>query len=132
MMYAAIVRAHNCVDNRPGVCSSCHHSRVHHSRNDGCSLIECTCEDFIGPVEVVIKHASRSWPLGYTRSGKKAHILEPYRSLNSSDSALCGVTPWPDCWRGSGSWYENERVSEMARCTTCTQIFERWHKEREK
>jgi hypothetical protein len=129
--YEAIVRAQNGVDNRPGVCSNCHHARTMHGRNRGaCSLDGCTCEDFTGPVEIVIKHKSRSWPLCYTRTGRVAHILEPYRSTNSSDPALCGVSPWPDCWRGSGTWRENERVNELPRCANCTRKFDRWHEGR--
>jgi hypothetical protein len=59
-------------------------------------------------------------PRVFTRSGVAAHLLKWNASPNSNDSALCGHSPWPNYWLGTGSQREHERVTELPTCKRCT------------
>jgi hypothetical protein len=59
-------------------------------------------------------------PRAYTRTGKTAHLLLPFASLNTYGTALCGVGPeYFDAWRGSGSQQEIEILASLPLCKRC-------------
>ena len=56
----------------------------------------------------------------YTRTGKTAHLLQPFQSPNGNGAALCGTAPeWSDAWRGTGSQAEIETVASLPLCKRC-------------
>jgi hypothetical protein len=58
----------------------------------------------------------------YTVGGTVAHLLDPLLSPNQPDSALCGRSPWPGLWAGTGSQDEHERALDIRLCTGCEGI----------
>jgi hypothetical protein len=56
----------------------------------------------------------------YLRVGRVTHLLPESASPNSYAKALCGWSPaWPDMWRGTGSYEEQESASRMPTCIRC-------------
>lgn len=55
----------------------------------------------------------------YTTGGKRAHLLPWHGSPNSNVSALCGHSPWPNCWSGTGNQVESEIVASLPLCRRC-------------
>lgn len=59
-------------------------------------------------------------PRVFTPSGAAAHLLKWDSSPNSNDSALCGHSPWPGYWLGTGSQREHETAAALPLCKRCT------------
>lgn len=60
----------------------------------------------------------------YTEGGTVAHLLDFIRSPNNpSHEALCGRSPWPGYWFGTGSQGEEERAMDMRICVTCASVY---------
>lgn len=58
--------------------------------------------------------------LVYTEGGGVAHILTWSGSPNDRGAkALCGRTPWPGFWHGTGTQEEEERVRDLRLCSPC-------------
>lgn len=58
----------------------------------------------------------------YTEGGRVVHRLPSLTTPNSYVSAECGVNPWPNWWRGSGTQAteaEREKKRKMPRCKRC-------------
>jgi hypothetical protein len=56
----------------------------------------------------------------YTRTGKRAHLLQPFMSPNGNGSALCGTGPgWFEAWRGTGTQDETETAASLPLCKHC-------------
>ena len=59
-------------------------------------------------------------PRAYTRTGKTAHLLLPFQSLNFYAAALCGTGPeYSEAWRGSGTQQEIETLASLPLCKRC-------------
>jgi hypothetical protein len=56
-------------------------------------------------------------PRAYTRTGRTAHLLPPFASLNTDATALCGTSA--DAWYGSGSQDETETLGSLPVCKRC-------------
>ena len=62
----------------------------------------------------------------YTEGGTVAHILDYMRGAspnNPVSEALCGRTPWPALWHGTGTQEEEERALDLRVCTPCQAIL---------
>lgn len=59
--------------------------------------------------------------LVYTEGGTVAHYIDAFlQSPNESTAkAMCGRTPWPGYWFGTGSQDEEERAMGLEVCTPC-------------
>jgi hypothetical protein len=68
----------------------------------------------------------RSYTRVYTESGTVVHALDDLHSPNQPTEALCGRTPWPGLWLGTGSQDEEDRALELSPCTRCLSII-RYH-----
>ena len=64
----------------------------------------------------------RDYTRVYTNGGTVVHLLDELLSPNEQNSALCGRTPWPDLWHGTGSQDEHERALDLRVCTPCKAI----------
>lgn len=58
----------------------------------------------------------------YTVAGTVAHLLDFLLSPNQPNSALCGRSPWPELWHGTGTQDEEERAADLTLCTGCASI----------
>lgn len=58
----------------------------------------------------------------FTEGGSVAHLLDPLLSPNQPNSVLCGRTPWPGLWHGTGSQEEEERASDLNLCSPCVAV----------
>ena len=61
----------------------------------------------------------------YTEAGTVAHLLDYLLSPNQPNSALCGRSPWPGLWHGTGSQQEEERAMDLRVCEDCIAARER-------
>lgn len=59
----------------------------------------------------------------FTEGGTVAHLLDVLRSPNEPAEALCGRSPWPGLWHGTGSQEEEERVLDLALCSSCAGVM---------
>jgi hypothetical protein len=60
----------------------------------------------------------------FTEGGTVAHILDFNRSPNDQGAtALCGRTPWPGYWFGTGTQDEEERATDMRLCVACQSVL---------
>jgi hypothetical protein len=64
----------------------------------------------------------REYTRVYTDGGTVAHLLDDLLSPNEPNSALCGRSPWPGLWLGTGSQDEYERALDLLTCAPCTGI----------
>lgn len=62
---------------------------------------------------------SRNTTRVYLRDGKVTHLLDELASPNEPSSAVCGRTPWPDVWFGTGSQDEYDTALTLPVCVTC-------------
>ena len=60
--------------------------------------------------------------LVYTDGGASAHLLDALLSPNQPNSAVCGRSPWPGLWLGTGSQDEHERALDLQVCKQCVSI----------
>lgn len=58
----------------------------------------------------------------YTDGGTVVHLLDELLSPNEPNSALCGRSPWPGLWLGTGSQDEHERALDLRLCAPCEAI----------
>lgn len=58
----------------------------------------------------------------YTDGGTVAHLLDELLSPNQPNSVLCGRTPWPGLWLGTGSQDEHEKAEDLTLCTRCLSV----------
>lgn len=65
---------------------------------------------------------AREYTLVYTDGGTVAHYLDELLSPNEPNSALCGRSPWPGLWLGTGSQDEHERALDLRVCAPCESI----------
>lgn len=70
-------------------------------------------------------------PRNYTRvyapTGTVVHALDELSSPNDQAAeALCGRTPWPGLWLGTGTQEEEERALDLQPCSPCLSII-RYH-----
>lgn len=61
--------------------------------------------------------------LVFIEGGTVAHVLDFLRSPNESTEALCGRTPWPGLWFGTGTQDEEERAADLTVCTVCQAVL---------
>lgn len=60
----------------------------------------------------------------FTEGGTVVHILDVLRSPNDPGStAICGRTPWPGLWHGTGSQEEIERALDLRVCSQCQAVL---------
>lgn len=60
----------------------------------------------------------------YTEGGTVAHYLDSLCSPNSPEhEALCGRTPWPELWFGTGNQEEEERAADLRMCPRCESVL---------
>lgn len=60
----------------------------------------------------------------YTQGGTVAHILDYLSSPNDrAAEALCGRSPWPGFWFGTGSQGEHERAMDLRLCISCSTVL---------
>lgn len=60
----------------------------------------------------------------YTEGGTVAHLLDDLRSPNDpAAEALCGRTPWPGYWFGSGTQEEEEKAQDLRECIPCSSVY---------
>lgn len=58
--------------------------------------------------------------LVYTEGGKIAHVLPDWASPNNrAEEALCGRSPWPGYWFGTGTQDEYEKARDLRLCVAC-------------
>lgn len=56
----------------------------------------------------------------YTPGGRKAHLLRPGVSPNSSAPSACGRWPgFGEYWRGTGAQLEHEVAANLTLCKQC-------------
>jgi hypothetical protein len=61
--------------------------------------------------------------LVFTDGGTVAHFIDSLASPNSVETeALCGRTPWPALWHGTGSQDEEERAQTLRLCSQCRAV----------
>lgn len=58
----------------------------------------------------------------YTEGGTVVHLLDELLSPNQPNSALCGRSPWPGLWLGTGSQDEHERALDLHLCPPCEAV----------
>jgi hypothetical protein len=58
----------------------------------------------------------------YTDGGTVVHLLDELKSPNSSHDALCGRSPWPGLWHGTGSQEEHEKAMDLGLCVSCVAV----------
>lgn len=60
----------------------------------------------------------------YTPGGTVTHFLDLIDSPNNGfPEALCGRTPWPSPWHGTGSQDELDRAQDLSRCPRCEAVM---------
>lgn len=60
----------------------------------------------------------------YTDGGTVVHFLDYLASPNDGyPEALCGRTPWPKAWHGTGSQDEIERAEILVVCSRCEAVL---------
>ncbi|GGR51452.1 hypothetical protein [Streptomyces roseolus] len=60
----------------------------------------------------------------YTEGGTVTHYLDTLQSPNAQDSeAMCGRTPWPGMWHGTGSQEEEEKAADLRHCSQCRAVL---------
>lgn len=60
----------------------------------------------------------------YTLTGRRTHYLTGRSSPSDTASAsLCGVSPWPMAWFGTGSQDEFEKAAAMPFCSKCARLM---------
>lgn len=59
----------------------------------------------------------------YTGRARVAHLLDENRSPNSSHPAVCGMSPFPYYWQGTGSWVESDLAARLPLCKTCHRVI---------
>lgn len=59
----------------------------------------------------------------YLTFGTVAHELSWGVYANSGHAALCGRTPWPADWLGTGTQSEYERAAELPLCVQCDAVL---------
>jgi hypothetical protein len=62
-------------------------------------------------------------PRVYTEGGTVAHFLHPWKSPNSLEPALCGRSPWPGLWHGTGTQDEYEKAMTLRQCAACESVL---------
>lgn len=65
---------------------------------------------------------AREYTRVYTEGGTVVHLLDELLSPNEPNSAICGRSPWPGLWLGTGSQDEHERALDLRVCTPCAAI----------
>jgi hypothetical protein len=66
---------------------------------------------------------SRNYTRVYTDGGTVGHLLDELLSPNDGNSgALCGRSPWPGLWLGTGSQEEHERAADLTTCSSCDAV----------
>lgn len=65
----------------------------------------------------------RSYQRVFTEAGTVAHLLDELLSPNQPNSVLCGRTPWPGLWHGTGTQDEEERAMDLRLCAPCQQVM---------
>lgn len=73
--------------------------------------------------DVGIGEVMENFTLVFTEGGTVAHLLSPGRSPNTHMEALCGRTPWPSLWHGTGTQDEEERALDLALCVRCQSVL---------
>lgn len=64
------------------------------------------------------------------RPSARSHLLSKDLNPRSSTSeAVCGKTPWPDAWMGTGSWDERESAIRRTLCRGCRRKADKLEKE---
>lgn len=59
----------------------------------------------------------------YTEGGTVVHYIDFLQSPNSVETeALCGRTPWPALWHGTGNQEEIERALTLRVCSQCATV----------
>lgn len=58
----------------------------------------------------------------YTDGGTVVHLLDELKSPNSYVDALCGRSPWPTYWHGTGSQEEHEKAMDLNPCVACIAV----------
>lgn len=59
----------------------------------------------------------------YTPGGTVAHWLDALLSPNEPTEAMCGRTPWPSQWHGTGSQEEIEKAMDLQQCSQCAAVL---------
>lgn len=59
----------------------------------------------------------------FTEGGTVAHLLDYLLSPNEPVEALCGRSPWPGLWHGTGSQDEEERALDLRLCSSCDTVL---------
>lgn len=59
----------------------------------------------------------------YTEGGTVVHLLDFNKSPNSRDDALCGRSPWPGLWNGTGNQEEHEKAETLRLCVSCASVL---------
>jgi hypothetical protein len=61
--------------------------------------------------------------LVFTDGGTVAHYIDSLASPNDVETeALCGRTPWPALWHGTGTQDEEERALSLTLCASCRAV----------
>lgn len=58
----------------------------------------------------------------YTEGGTVSHLLDELLSPNSHTEAICGRSPWPSLWFGTGTQDEEEKAQELKTCISCLSV----------
>lgn len=64
----------------------------------------------------------RNYTRVFTEGGTVAHLLDEILSPNQPNSALCGRSPWPSLWHGTGTQDEEERAQDLRLCAPCDSV----------
>ncbi|WP_432112777.1 hypothetical protein [Streptomyces sp. S1] len=62
----------------------------------------------------------------YTEGGTVAHLIDTALDSPNDPSAqgLCGRTPWPGYWHGTGTQEEEETAADLKICAPCSATFD--------
>lgn len=67
------------------------------------------------------------------RPSARTHLLSKDQNPRSSTSeAVCGKTPWPDAWMGTGNWDEKESAYRRTLCRGCRRRAAKMKREEKK
>lgn len=58
----------------------------------------------------------------YTEGGTVSHLLDGLRSPNTYKEAICGRSPWPSLWFGTGTQEEEEKAQDLKTCISCLSV----------
>lgn len=61
----------------------------------------------------------------YMTGSAVAHLLPWSASANDSGESLCGRSPWPGYWFGTGSQDEYEKANTLPLCMGCASKIRR-------